>query len=150
MMPRRSARLLDPKFAQNAINTELFSGELHAFRDLSAAIVTPTKAGTKKSIYRFGQDQVGDAQYWFHWLVDVDVARGPINNDASERTYWTGEAEPRVTDSAIALIGGTDYPMNWYKLGIPKPGSCRRWRRTAPARRPVQHRHRLHLRQRMG
>jgi hypothetical protein len=56
--------------------------------------------------------------------VDVDVVRGPINADVSERTYWTGETEPRVTDNAIALTGGTDYPMNWYKLGIPKPAAA--------------------------
>ena len=125
MMPRRSARLLEAPFAQNAVNTELFSGELRAFKALSAAVVTPSKVGTKKTIYRFGQDVVNEAQYWFHWLEDVDVARGPINNDASERTYWTGEAEPRVTDNAIALAGGgTDYPNNHYKLGIPKPAAA--------------------------
>lgn len=124
MMPRRSKRLLDPRFAQNAVNTELFSGELHAFKDLSAIIVTPSKVGTKRSIYRFGQDIANEAQYWFHWLADVDVARGLISGDASERTYWTGEAEPRVTDNAIALAGGTDYPMAWYKLGVPKPAAA--------------------------
>lgn len=120
MMPRVSARLLEPNRAQDAINAELFSGELKAFRDL-ATIVTPTKVGTKQSIYRFGQDVANEALYWFHWLVDVDVARGPVNNDAAERTYWTGETEPRVTDNSIALTGGTDYPMAWYKLGVPKP-----------------------------
>jgi hypothetical protein len=124
MVPRMSARLLAGGQAQNAVNTELFSGELKAFRDLSAAVVTPSKVGTKKTIYRFGQDVAAEGQYWFHWLDDVDVVRGPVNNDASERTYWTGEAEPRVTDSAIALLAGTDYPMNWYKLGIPKPAAA--------------------------
>jgi len=121
MVPQVSPRLLAPNQAQLALNTKLWSGEIRAFRDLSA-VVTPSKVGTKKTIYRFGQDVVNEAQYWFHWLNDVDVVRGPVNNDASERTYWTGEAEPRVTDSSIALLGGgTDYPNNWYKLGIPKP-----------------------------
>lgn len=123
MMPRVASRLLEPNRAQDAINAELFSGELRAFRDLSA-IVTPTKAGTKQSIYRFGQDVVNEALYWFHWTSDIDVARGPVNNDAAEKTYWTGETEPRVTDSSIALTGGTDYPMAWYKLGVPKPAAA--------------------------
>ena len=77
--------------AQNAVNTKLLSGELEAFHDLSS-IVTPSKAGTKKTIYRFGQDVTNEAQYWFHWTSDIDVVRGPINGDTSERTYWTGEA----------------------------------------------------------
>lgn len=124
MMPRRSARLLEPPFAQNAINAELYSGELRAFRDLSAAVVTPSKVGTKLTIYRFGQDVANEAQYWFHWLTDVDVARGPINGDTSERTYWTGDGVPKVTDNAIALVAGTDYPMNSYNLGIPKPAAA--------------------------
>lgn len=123
MVPRVSARLLANNQAQNAINAKLLSGELEALKD-AASVVTPSKVGTKLSIYRFGQDVVNEAQYWFHWTDDVDVARGPINNDTSERTYWTGETEPRVTDNAIALTGGTDYPMAWYKLGIPKPAAA--------------------------
>jgi hypothetical protein len=123
MVPRASARLLANNQAQNAVNAKLLSGELEALKD-ALLVVTPSKAGTKLAIYRFGQDVANEAQYWFHWTTDVDVARGPVNNDSSERTYWTGETEPRVTDNAIALLAGTDYPMNWYKLGIPKPVSA--------------------------
>jgi len=122
MVPRTSPRLIAPNQAQNALNAKLWSGELRCFKDLST-VVTPSIVGTKKSIYRFGQDGTDEAQYWFHRLVDIDWARGPINNDTSERTYWTGESEPRVTDSSIALAAGTDYPMAHYKLGIPKPAN---------------------------
>ena len=124
LAPRVDPRLLANNQAQDALNTRLWSGALEAFKDVSAAVVTPSKAGTKQAIYRFGQDVTNEAQYWFHWTVDVDVARGPIASDTAERTYWTGEAEPRVTDNSIALTGGTDYPMNWYKLGVPKPAAA--------------------------
>ncbi len=123
-VPRLSSRLLGPAQAQTAKETELFSGELRPF-NAPSSIWTPTKVGTKQTIYRYGQDVTNEAQYWFHWLTDVDVVRGPVNNDAAERTYWTGETEPRVTDSGIALSGGgTDYPINWYKLGVPKPAAA--------------------------
>ena len=79
MAPMVSPRLLAPNQAQNAINAKLWSGELRAYRD-PTAVVTPSKAGTKKTIYRFGQDVTNEAQYWFHWTVDVDVVRGPVNN----------------------------------------------------------------------
>lgn len=123
MVPRKSARLLANNQAQNAISAKLLSGELEAFKDL-ASVVTPSKAGTKQTIYRYGQDVADESQYWFHWTADVDVVRGPINNDATERTYWTGEASPRVTDNTLALLAGTDYPMNWYTLGVPKPAAA--------------------------
>lgn len=62
--------------------------------------------------------------YWFHWTADVDVARGPIPSDATERTVYTGDGVPKVTDSSIAVSGGgTDYPTASYTLGIPAPAS---------------------------
>lgn len=60
--------------------------------------------------------------YWFHWTTDIDVARGPIAGDVTERTVFTGDGAPKVTDSSIAVSGGgTDYPINAYDLGIPAP-----------------------------
>jgi len=123
MAPAVSARLLTDSQSQFAMNCDLYSGELRAFHD-ALFVVTPTKIGTKKAIYRFGKDITNEAQYWFSSTSDVDYVRGPINNDTSERTLWTGENEPRITDNSIALVGGTDYPMNWYKLGVPKPAAA--------------------------
>lgn len=77
-----------------------------------------------KTIYRFGKDQPDDDNYWFSWDVDVNVVKGALAEDVSERTYWTGNGLPKVTDNALALLGGTDYPMNSYTLGVPKPASA--------------------------
>lgn len=122
-IPLADPRLLPDYAAQIAINTKLWDGKLGAYRQ-PLTVVTPSKSGTKRSIYRFGQDVTDESQYWLHWTTDVDVAKSPIAGDTAEKTCWTGEAEPRITDSTLALTGGgTDYPIAWYKLGVPAPAA---------------------------
>lgn len=64
---------------------------------------------------------------WFHWNdteapAGVNVARGPIDGDTAERTYWTGEGTPKMTFSPVAVTGGTrEYPLGEYTLGVPAP-----------------------------
>jgi hypothetical protein len=84
-------------------------------------VATLTKTGVKQTIYRFGQTLDSESQYWFSWAADVNVVKAPIDNDTSERTYFTGDGYPKVTDSTLALSGGTDYPQNSYRLGVPQP-----------------------------
>jgi hypothetical protein len=91
------------------------SGEL---RPLGAPLFnwTPTKTGTIKTIWRYLE------LYWFHWVDDVDVVSTPLANDPHQRVYWTGETEPRMTTYTLGAVGaGTNYPLNWYQLGIPAP-----------------------------
>lgn len=120
--PKFNSRLLPDPYAKTATNTKLWDGTLKPWKD-ATAVVTPTKVGTKLSIYRFGQAVANEAQYWFHWTTDVDVVRGPIAGDTSERTYYTGDGVPKVTDNSIALAAGTDYPMASYNLGVPAPAA---------------------------
>lgn len=122
MSPKTSPRLLSEKFAQKAVNINLMSGELRALKsNLQISTSLLSKAGVKKSIYRFGQDQ-GETQYWFHWTTDVDVVRGNIADDTAERTYYTGDGVPKYTYSPLAVTGGgTDYPYGFYTLGVIKP-----------------------------
>jgi len=81
-----------------------------------------SKSGEITSIYKFGLDNLSETEYWFHWAEDVDVVRGFINGDTTERTYFTGVDYPRVTNNELALSGGsTDYPVVSYQLGVPKP-----------------------------
>ena len=61
---------------------------------------------------------------WLHWLEDVNVARGFVQNDTSERVYFTGQGAPKVTNLAMAINGGTNYPMTWYDLGVPAPSAA--------------------------
>lgn len=119
-VPLVSRQLLKDGMAVTARNVNLERGNLAAW-GLPAKITTPTKTGVKKTIYRFGQSSTNEADYWFTWTTDVDVVRAPIHSDTTERTYFTGDGPPKKTDTSLALTGGTDYPMNAYKLGIPRP-----------------------------
>lgn len=63
--------------------------------------------------------------FWLHWLTDVNVVRSPIPGDTTERTYFTGDGVPRMTDSSLATTGGgSDYPTNSLNLGIPVPAAA--------------------------
>jgi hypothetical protein len=53
----------------------------------------------------------------------VDVVKAPIDGDTSERTYFTGDGYPKKTDNTLMASGGTAYPMNAYKLGVPVPNT---------------------------
>ena len=117
--PRNNARLLADNQAQIATNCVVPSGTLRPLR-VNLDVLTLPKAGTIRTIHRFGQDTASDAQYWFHWTQDVNVVRGAIYGDTQERTYWTGDGVPKVADNSNALAG-TNYPSASYTLGVPSP-----------------------------
>lgn len=118
-----TARGLPDGAAQNAVNTRLLSGDLESWRDYDLEF-DPPKSGTINTIHLM------DDQYWLHWTEDelgedainVDVARGPVSGDTTERTYFTGTDAPRVTNIELATTGGgQEYPINSYLLGVPAP-----------------------------
>lgn len=116
LQPVVSPRLLQNYMGQTASNCKLVSGDLDSWL-APLSVNTPTKTGTKKSIYKWG------SSYWFHWITDVDVVRGPVAGDTTERTYFAGGSSfvPQMTYNSIAQTGGTDYPMASYDLGVPAP-----------------------------
>ncbi len=120
--PKITPELLPAHLAQTAQNVVLHNGGV---RSLAAPVdvATPTKAGTKKTIYRFGRNQP-EGQYWLTWTTPVHVVKGPIAGDTTERTYYTGDGVPKKTDMTLALQSGTDYPMAFYNLGVPAPTSA--------------------------
>lgn len=121
-IPRLDSHLLPDRNGSVAINAKNFRGSLEPFL-APALITTLSKVGEKKAIYRFGQELTGDTQYWFHWLNDTDVARGPTTgNDTEERTYYTESGQPmRMTDSTLAT-GGSAMPVSFLQTGLPAPG----------------------------
>lgn len=120
LAPRHSPRLLGDDMAQSCANLRLTKGTLTPLK-ANTAVAATLKTGTIASIHRFGQGVASDTQYWFNWTQDVDAVRGAIFDDTSERTYFTGTGTPRKTDSALALTGGTAYPMASLELGLPAP-----------------------------
>jgi len=111
---------LDPKFlasnqGQTADNCNLASGAMAPWRSPKKTKAL-AKTGDIKSIYYF------DESLWLHWTEDVDVVRGPISGDTTERTYFTGTDAPRVTNSTLADAGSNEeYPEDSYIVGVPAP-----------------------------
>lgn len=117
-------RYLQDSQAQIALNCPTWQGSLKPITDSLFMQALP-KVGDIKSIYRFGQDINDETQFWFHWITDVDVVRGFINGDTTERTYFTGDGYPKVTNSTLATTGATtEYPLSYYQLGVPKPDTA--------------------------
>lgn len=117
--PRIAPRQLPPTMAQTALNCKLWS-TLEPFRD-AAFVVTPNIVGLVNSIYRLGQG-LGETQFWMTWLTaGVSVVRGQVAGDTTERTYYTGNGVPKVTDASLCTAGGTTYPVTSYTLGLPRP-----------------------------
>lgn len=116
--PRVTPRLLGETFATIARDVKLWNGSLRPWRGLTA-VATLNRPGTEKTIYRFGQDALTDADYWFSWTTDVDVVRSPVAT--GERTFFTGDGAPKVTDTTLALTGGGPLPNAAYTLGVPSP-----------------------------
>lgn len=115
--PRYGARKLAPGLSQVARNIELFSQELAPIRTHSDVSV-PSKDGTPLSIFPLDN-------YWLHWTTDVDVVRGPIETDTTGRIYYTGDLQPKATNTSLATTGGgTDYPIGYYRLGVPRPDTA--------------------------
>jgi hypothetical protein len=117
--PKIEPRLLPAPLGQKATNCRVFSGALEPWR-APLTVATPSKAvdGEVRSIFRM-DDQAGGASKWLNWLTDVNVTRGFVA-DSTQRIYWSGDGEPRVSNYALATAGA-DMPTNWYVLGVPAP-----------------------------
>lgn len=91
---------------------------------------------TINTIYPMDIDEDDGGPFWLHWLDEelgtaalcVDVAKGPLLEDTTERTYLTGLDAPRWTtldlatsaDNQGAALEGA-YPYITYLLGVPAP-----------------------------
>jgi hypothetical protein len=119
--PVTPPRYLGDHQAQTAVNCPTWTGSLAPMLG-TTKVQDFAKVGDIQSLYRFGQDVDSKTQYWFHWTGDVDVVRGFIHGDTSERTFFTGDGAPKATDNTLALTGaGAAYPHNAHMLGVPVP-----------------------------
>jgi len=124
--PMTPPRYLGNEAAQTALNCPVWKGSLQPIKGAQALTPSPlTKSGNIKSIYRYDQTQTNELNHWFHWTTDVDVVQGFIAGDTTERTYFTGDGNPKVTDTTLGLTGGGNlYPIAAYDLGVPVPTSA--------------------------
>jgi hypothetical protein len=118
--PKTPSRYLQDTQAQVAINCPVFSGSIQPLANVGSSLLTLSKDGVPRTIYRYGQDIDSDTQYWFNWGSDVDVCRSQISGDASEWTFYTGDGPPKATYNTIAL-SSSNYPAVSRPLGLPAP-----------------------------
>lgn len=116
--PKISSENLPETAAQFSYNTKLYSGDLIPFNGPSEKL-TLEKTAPIKTI--FPMDDGAGGFKWLHWQTDVDIARAPLASNATQRIYYTGDGEPRVTNYDLATTGGTNYPLAYYTLGLPTP-----------------------------
>lgn len=139
-------RALHPKLLPDAVGTVSLNqkpgrGDLRPWSQPKTVASVP---GGRKTIYRMGRDVQSDGQYWLSWTGRVHAMRGFEAENPSERTYYTGDGFPKVTDSVIGLgvVPSTPdnvqptlvrpdpvvnpstpqvYPVGWRKMGLPEP-----------------------------
>ena len=118
-------RALNPKLLPDAVgvlsrNQKPGRGDLRPWKTPTTVATVP--AG-RKTIYRMGRDVTSDSNYWLSWTGVVHAVRGFDAEDTTERTYYTGDGAPKVTDNTIALASAP-YPTASRPLGIPAPISA--------------------------
>lgn len=92
-------------------------GDLRPWKNPLQVATVPAGRNT---IYRMGRDVASDANYWLSWATVVYAVRGFDQTDPTERTYYTGDGTPKVTDNIMALAA-PPYPTTSRPLGVPAP-----------------------------
>ncbi len=112
-LPGMENRTIPDGYAATAENVRLSSNRLDPIYATAAVASGKASANT---IHRLLDGT------WLSWTEDVDVALSPIAGDTSHRYCFTSEDfEPRVSNAAMSVAGGTPYPKTWYVLGVTPP-----------------------------
>lgn len=119
LMPKADPKLLNPQFAQVAIDCDLSTGSLAPARAPGASIAT--LLNNTKTLYWFNREANSGAGYWLQFDGDVNVVRGPVADDPYLRTYYTGDGAPKYTIVTLAQQGAGPYPGASRALGLPAP-----------------------------
>ena len=115
--PGVAPRLLAEKFGQVAENVDFESGRLVAITEDSDTYTL--QSGSRRSIYYYRDTS------WLEWSQDgVSVVPGPIPGDTTDRLYFTGQDYPRMGTVYTLVSGGSGYPANSYRLGVPAPSGA--------------------------
>ena len=120
MIPAVDARLLPDPNATVSRDTWLYNGILSGFKEpvYIRDLVNPDA----KRVFRIPLDPYEKTNFtnstWMEFEdPTVDVVRGPINDDAYSRYYWTGESTDPLYNS-LARIQAGDPPL---RMGVPQP-----------------------------
>ena len=109
--------------ADIAQNVGLDSGALKPLYAISDKITLNESGVPTKDVHLW---RLNDVEYWLQFKDFVRVIRSPIADDQYRRIYWSGDSrdvDGHVLFSYTPVLyqSGVNYPVVWYKLGIPAP-----------------------------
>jgi len=118
MSPRYSNRLLPDNGAQDARNCFLQGGELRGLNSPTLVADFTSEDFTVRKVYRIPNTP---SDTWLRFSEPgVDIAKGPLVNDAYDRYYWTGSGDyndEAMYNSLARIANGDDS----YRLGVQPP-----------------------------
>jgi hypothetical protein len=117
-------RTLHPKLLPDTVGTVSRNqkpgrGDLRPWKQPTTVATVPSG---RQTIYRMGRDTPSDSQFWLSWNAFVHAVRGFDPKDTTERTYYSGDGAPKVTDNVMGLASAP-FPTSNRPLGIPAPAS---------------------------
>lgn len=113
-------KMLPDGVCARLVNAKPGRGDLRPWREPLTVATVP--AG-RQTIYRMGRDVASDSDYWLSWPTPVHAVRGFETGDTTERTFFTGDGPPKVTDNVMGLATAP-YPTASRPLGIPAPATA--------------------------
>ena len=122
MLPKFSPFVLPDNNAENAVNCRFESGLIQPLYGLTQDATLALTGHNINAIHRWNTNV---SAYWLRFADKVNVIRSPIADDEYRRIYWSGDS--RMGGSLLyaytpsVYTGGSEYPVNYYKLGIPAP-----------------------------
>lgn len=122
-IPKLNQFVLPEQSSAEATNCRFESGVIQPLYGLTSVA---TLALTGHSIEAIHLWRVSGSDYWLRFQDRVSVIRSPIADDSYRRIYWSGDSRMGGAlvysyTPAVYTGGGTEYPINYYKLGIPAP-----------------------------
>ena len=122
MIPKFSPFVLPDNNSENAINCRFEAGILQPLYGLTEDETLALTGNNIEAIHRWN---VGASAYWLRFASKVDVIRSPIADDNYSRIYWSGDSRMGgallYSYTPAVYTGGSEYPINYFKLGIPAP-----------------------------
>lgn len=121
--PRLSPYTLPDAAATDATNCRFESGLIQPLYGMTAVSTLALTGHNIQSIHLWS---IGGNDYWLRFQDKVSVIRSPIADNSYSRIYWSGDSRMGGAvlysyTPALYTGGGSEYPINYYKLGIPAP-----------------------------